>query len=652
MEPFSNWEEVATSNPSNRVPLPHEDFDQYFTGYAEVDNMFNETLTGLQDLDVPSGFVNQDLKQQQDLQNGSGHQIKHSRGMSGTAIFGFAEHNRELSISGLTGDLYKAAKPSMDMGKSISPGQLVNSLNGQTEQVGLPSVALDFNFPGEIQKPIHFAEEEEYEYEHAKTNKKDSKQDYIVTNKNPKSYKFPPSPNLPPSKQPEPAVDPKEFKSVNQYSVKYLQELNKFNDSSSRKPKRVTYADDIGPLLEKGAESEPIEYNNPPTGEYTNLPASQQSTPFNNHTVYKYIPIPTQNPTLFSNSTQDQRNLDQKEFPLNIKNNLNAYLPPPSTPGLTNGSPDWNSSPEPQSPSPSRAVLNSYQNNSRFSSPIRPQMRNGRNDFYTPQFFSDDNGNLTNNNTLKNNVPSEQSSSPVFHQTLNSSPIKFYTSPLRNAPPTEDDTMDANATITQLTPLKSQTPMTPSKNRVTLEWSPIISPNAKSSKDVKKALKESSPKRRVKKTSLLPPGELDQYWDGPDEHKVFTCTYKNCGKKFTRRYNVRSHIQTHLSDRPFACSYCPKKFVRQHDLNRHVKGHLEARYCKCSCGKEFTRLDALRKHRARNICVGGLASHENHCITKPPRKDKVEILDGMTSERLSEDIQTILPTIESSSSPD
>ena len=138
MEPFSNWEEVATSNPSNRVPLPHEDFDQYFTGYAEVDNMFNETLTCLQDLDVPSGFVNQDLKQQQDLQNGSGHQVKHSRGMSGTAIFGFAEHNRELSISGLTGDLYKAAKPSMDMGKSISPGQLVNSLNVQTEPVGLP----------------------------------------------------------------------------------------------------------------------------------------------------------------------------------------------------------------------------------------------------------------------------------------------------------------------------------------------------------------------------------------------------------------------------------------------------------------------------------------------------------------------------------
>ena len=103
---------------------------------------------------------------------------------------------------------------------------------------------------------------------------------------------------------------------------------------------------------------------------------------------------------------------------------------------------------------------------------------------------------------------------------------------------------------------------------------------------------------------MLPPGELDNYWTGPDEDKIYTCTYKTVGK-FTRRYNVRSHIQTHLSDRPFGCQFCPKRFVRQHDLNRHVKGHIEARYSKCPCGKEFARLDALRKHQDRNICVGG-----------------------------------------------
>lgn len=639
MEPFSNWEEVATSNPSNRVPLPHEDFDQYFTGYNDVDNMFNETLTGLQDLDVPSGFVNHDLKQH-NIQQNRGHQVKHSRGMSGTAIFGFAEHNRELSISGLTGDLYKTFKPSIDIGKSIAPGELLNSIQAQEGQNNLPSSTLDFNFPEEINKPLHFAEEEEYEYTKPNDSKKGSKQDYIVTNKNPKSYKFPPSPSQSPSKGSNRDLDSKQHKSVNQYSVKYLQDLSKLNNSTEQKIKQENYVDDIGPLLDKGLGADPVAYNNSPAM-FANIQDSQ-STPLNNNIVYKFIPIPTQNPTqnpaVFQNLVTEQKNVEQKNLPLNIKNNLNAYLPPPSTPGLTNCSPDWNSSsPEPQSPSPNKSVLNTYPINSGFSSPIRPQLRNERNDFYTPQFFSDDNGNILNNAT------SDQPSSPIYQLSLNSSPVKYFTSPLRNAPVTEDDTMDANATITQLTPLKNQVPLTPLKKRVTLEWSPIISPNAKSSKDVKKAVQESSTKRRLKKTSLLPPGELDQYWVGPDEQKVFTCTYKNCGKKFTRRYNVRSHIQTHLSDRPFGCSYCPKKFVRQHDLNRHVKGHLETRYCKCLCGKEFARLDALNKHKARNICIGGVASKENHCVTKPQKKDKQEILDGVTSERLTEDIEAIFP---------
>lgn len=79
---------------------------------------------------------------------------------------------------------------------------------------------------------------------------------------------------------------------------------------------------------------------------------------------------------------------------------------------------------------------------------------------------------------------------------------------------------------------------------------------------------------------------------------------------------MRSHIQTHLSDRPFGCQFCPKRFVRQHDLNRHVKGHIEARYSKCPCGKEFARLDALRKHQERNICVGG----NKNVISKPTKK--------------------------------
>ncbi|CAR28718.1 hypothetical protein ZYGR_0U00760 [Zygosaccharomyces rouxii] len=37
--------------------------------------------------------------------------------------------------------------------------------------------------------------------------------------------------------------------------------------------------------------------------------------------------------------------------------------------------------------------------------------------------------------------------------------------------------------------------------------------------------------------------------------KLFECQYHGCGKIFKRRYNIRSHIQTHLEDRPYMCDF-------------------------------------------------------------------------------------------------
>ena len=107
---------------------------------------------------------------------------------------------------------------------------------------------------------------------------------------------------------------------------------------------------------------------------------------------------------------------------------------------------------------------------------------------------------------------------------------------------------------------------------------------------------------------------------------------------------IRDSIQTHLSDRPFTCSYCPKSFVRQHDLNRHVKSHLVAKHCRCKCGKEFTRVEGYKRHLNKGICeksseseVGGSTKG----VSKPsPIKLKrgEAVLDGLTSNRLHEDL--------------
>lgn len=106
--------------------------------------------------------------------------------------------------------------------------------------------------------------------------------------------------------------------------------------------------------------------------------------------------------------------------------------------------------------------------------------------------------------------------------------------------------------------------------------------------------------------SCLPPGKVDSYLAGPSADGLFECLFPECHKLFKRRYNVRMHIQTHLSDRPYLCEVCGSRFVRPHDLRRHEKCHETVKPFSCVCGKTFTRHDALQRHRARLICEGGV----------------------------------------------
>ncbi|EMG50170.1 hypothetical protein G210_4803 [Candida maltosa Xu316] len=611
MDRFEMFGDYA--NKSNSIPLPTDNIDQFLISSDnnnDIDFLFNETLTGLQDLDVPSGYY----QEQPQSNNQSPNRSKcHSRQYSGTAIFGFTEHTRDLSINGINNDLYKQPKqlqvPKPIDGKSISPGDLLRGHedgDGDDEEQDL----LNLNFD---EKPILLLEQDELEdtqkmihsspikklstpgipqQQYAQTELRGPKQqEYIVTNENPKAYKFPPSPtptnafdrNI--SSSPPAPMPPPHLVNVNSYSAKYLQSL--------QQSQAEVYVDNIEPLLSDDLTS------------------------------VKYIPIPIQEPIAYrkqqsqrqqvsppSSSTSQQQQQQQQQEKLQGNFNFNMFLPPPTPP--PHGSPEWNSSPEPPSPSPGKVLGAPYQQ----ISPIRQNLGTNVN-FYTPMYYDQQPTQLQ---QTYDQIKQIQQQQHALQQQLHQSPMypppppqttmgsSVSSSPIKNFTP--------NDPSLQLSPLKNQLPNTPKKQPpVTIEWSPVISPNSK--QPLHKQLKETAPRRRIKKTSLLPPGELDNYWTGPDENKIFTCTYKNCFKKFTRRYNVRSHIQTHLSDRPFGCTFCPKRFVRQHDLNRHIKGHIEARYSKCPCGKEFARLDALRKHQDRNICIGG-----NKGVVSKPKKVK------------------------------
>lgn len=143
-----------------------------------------------------------------------------------------------------------------------------------------------------------------------------------------------------------------------------------------------------------------------------------------------------------------------------------------------------------------------------------------------------------------------------------------------------------------------------------------------------------SPLKITRKPTTLPRGSIDRYVkELPD--KLFECQYHSCGKIFKRRYNIRSHIQTHLEDRPYVCDFegCDKAFVRNHDLVRHKKSHAEKCYA-CPCGKKFNREDALIVHRSRMICSGA-KRYENVVIKKSPRRRGRPKKDGYSSTQSS-----------------
>jgi hypothetical protein len=52
---------------------------------------------------------------------------------------------------------------------------------------------------------------------------------------------------------------------------------------------------------------------------------------------------------------------------------------------------------------------------------------------------------------------------------------------------------------------------------------------------------------------------------------TWECTI--CGKKFTRGFHMRNHMNAHSGNRPHACSECGKAFTRANDRNRHEKLH-------------------------------------------------------------------------------
>ena len=103
--------------------------------------------------------------------------------------------------------------------------------------------------------------------------------------------------------------------------------------------------------------------------------------------------------------------------------------------------------------------------------------------------------------------------------------------------------------------------------------------------------------------SIIVGKESGQAKEIPSKHKC-----EHCNRVFTRRHNLKAHMQTHTENRPYKCSQCSRTFRRMYDVKRHQQTHNATKPYSCKfCGKRFARADAVLRHNSSpNVCSAAL----------------------------------------------
>ena len=84
----------------------------------------------------------------------------------------------------------------------------------------------------------------------------------------------------------------------------------------------------------------------------------------------------------------------------------------------------------------------------------------------------------------------------------------------------------------------------------------------------------------------------------------FACPVPGCRARYTRAFNLKTHLRSHL--KPYKCHWpgCGKGFARQHDYKRHEQFHSNFGPFECEgCRKQFVRMDALNRHLSNETGV-------------------------------------------------
>lgn len=106
--------------------------------------------------------------------------------------------------------------------------------------------------------------------------------------------------------------------------------------------------------------------------------------------------------------------------------------------------------------------------------------------------------------------------------------------------------------------------------------------------------------------------------------KVYTCSYPECDKAYSRPVLLRQHENSHRNERPFKCTEpgCDKAFFKKSNLQDHIYSHrpMSERPFACKlCEMKFISLDRLKRHELthtdrfkclRDGCTRAFSSHQ------------------------------------------